>query len=131
MTHQEIIQADAQRGGDRTDWRETYATLMELQKQPQYRMLQANNSLFLYENRGDGSAFVWMFTADDVKELEASGDEFFKAMKVIGFKRIMFNTNRTFILKYLKMRGMKYTSDTAGPVDPISGSPMTSVTVEI
>ena len=85
-----------------------YAGLsMAVQQDPKVRVMRANNTLFVYYNLGNGQVEILMETADNPRTLVESLRDFFKAMKIVGFKSGKFGVENPQILKAIEMAGGK------------------------
>ena len=95
--------------GSRQDPNRIHAAMASLvKKDPNFRVMRANNSLFSYYNLGNGNVDIAMDTADTPKDLVKSIKEFAKAMKIAGFKRGRFSMQNPQIEKVLKMVNLPY-----------------------
>jgi hypothetical protein len=128
MSEQDIIKSEIETNGSGANWENVYKRVFALTQTPDYRVLRANNSLFLIHNEKNGRASVFMFNADDVKDMPKSIAEFAKAMKAANFKTVTFNTIRPAILRLLKSAGINYKST---PSRPEPGTNMPSIFVEM
>jgi hypothetical protein len=72
---------------------------------PNFRIMRANNSLFLYRNQGNGEAKIMLETADDPRKLVESFKEFSQAMKKANFKTLKFDVSNPDIVRVIKMAG--------------------------
>jgi hypothetical protein len=75
---------------------------------PKIRVLRSHNTLFIYENIGNGSVQFVMETADNPRDLVTAIKEAAHAMKVAGFHSGRFNLENPRILKALDMAGLSY-----------------------
>lgn len=101
--------------GDKKEAIRTYNALAELvMNDPDFRVMRANNTLFMYNNNKDKSADIAMETADSPRQLIESIKEFRKAMKIAGFKTGNFEIDNPQILKVLKMAGIEITTKPSG-----------------
>ena len=95
--------------GSRQDPNKIYAAMASLvKKDPNFRVMRANNSLFSYYNLGNGSVDIALDTADTPRDLVKSIKEFAKAMKIAGFKKGRFSMQNPQIEKVLKMVNLPY-----------------------
>jgi hypothetical protein len=83
---------------------------------PDFRVMRANNTLFIYNNNRDGSVDITMDTADSPRELVDSIKQFKEAMKVAGFKTGKFDIDNPQIMKVLKMAGINIRTQPSGTV---------------
>jgi len=96
-------------GGSRQDPNKIHAAMASLvKKDPNFRVMRANNSLFSYYNLGNGNVDIAMDTADTPRDLVKSIKEFAKAMKIAGFKKGRFSMQNPQIEKVLKMVNLPY-----------------------
>jgi hypothetical protein len=127
---EEIIKTEIENNNSGGDWKQVFSRVTDLVQYPEYRVLRANNSLFLIHNEGNGRASVYMFNADTVSDMPKSMLDFTKAMKAAKFHTISFNTVRPAVLRLLKSAGINFKSTPSGP-EPKTGMPSIYVEVEI
>lgn len=72
---------------------------------PNFRIMRANNSLFVYRNQGNGMAKVMLETADDPRKMVDSFKQFAQAMKKANFKTLKFDISNPDIVRVIKMAG--------------------------
>ena len=95
--------------GSRQDPKRIHAAMASLvKKDPKFRVMRANNSLFSYYNLGNGNVDVALDTADTPRDLVKSVKQFAQAMKVAKFKKGRFDISNPQIEKVLKMAGLQY-----------------------
>jgi len=95
--------------GSKQDPNKVHTAMANLvKKDPMFRVMRANNSLFSYYNLGNGSVDIALDTADTPRDLVKSIKEFAQAMKVAGFKRGRFSIQNPQIEKVLKMVNLPY-----------------------
>jgi len=95
--------------GSRQDPNKVHTAMANLvKKDPNFRIMRANNSLFSYYNLGNGNVDVALDTADTPRDLVKSIKEFVQAMKVAGFKKGRFSMQNPQMEKILKMMGLQY-----------------------
>ena len=128
MSVQDIVRTEIENNGSNANWEDVYKRVYALIQAPQYRILRANNSLFLIYNAGQGNASVYMFNADKVQDMPKSIMEFFNAMKKANFKKVGFNTVRPAVLRLLKSAGINFKST---PSEPEPGTNQPSIHVEV
>jgi len=103
--------------GDRAQAIKLYNTFADLvTADPDFRVMRANNTLFIYNNNKDGSVDIAMETADSPRALVESIKEFRKAMKIAGFKTGKFDIDNPQIMKVLKMAGIDIKTQPSGTV---------------
>lgn len=103
--------------GDRSQAIKLYNTFADLvATDPDFRVMRANNTLFIYNNNRDGSVDITMDTADSPRTLVESIKEFRQAMKVAGFKTGRFDIDNPQIMKVLKMAGIDIKTQPSGTV---------------
>jgi len=108
--------------GSRQDPKRIHAAMASLvKKDPKFRVMRANNSLFSYYNLGNGNVDVALDTADTPRDLVKSVKQFAQAMKVAKFKRGRFDISNPQIEKVLKMAGLQY------KLMPVPGGQMAAV----
>ena len=95
--------------GSKQDPNKVHTAMANLvKKDPMFRVMRANNSLFSYYNLGNGSVDIALDTADTPRDLVKSIKEFAKAMKIAGFKKGRFSMQNPQIEKVLKMVNLPY-----------------------
>lgn len=103
--------------GSREQAIKTYNGFADLvNKDKDFRVMRANNTLFAYNNNRDGSVDVAMETADNPRELIDSLKQFAEAMKVAGFKVGKFEIDNPQIIKALRAAGLETTTQPSGTV---------------
>jgi len=103
--------------GDRAQAIKLYNTFADLvTTDPDFRVMRANNTLFIYNNNKDGSVDIAMETADSPRALVESIKEFRQAMKMSGFKTGKFDIDNPQIMKVLKMAGIDIKTQPSGTV---------------
>jgi hypothetical protein len=127
---EEIIKTEIENNNSGADWQQVFSRIIALVQSPEYRVLRANNSLFLIHNDGNGKASVYMFNADSVGDMPKSMLDFTKAMKAANFRTITFNTVRPAVLRLLKSAGLNFKTTPSGP-EPQTGMPSIYVEVEL
>jgi len=109
-----------------------YNTLADLViGDPDFRVMRANNSLFMYNNNRDGSVDLAMETADGPRELVDSIKQFANAMKIAGFKRGRFEIDNPQIIKAMKMAGLQVTTQPSNAIGPDGMTPTMIGTAEV
>lgn len=109
----EILEYSAD--GDKELAIRTYNKLTQLvNNDPNFRIMRANNSLFLYNNLRDGSVSLSLETADSPRVLIESIQSFWKAMKIAGFKTAFFGIDNPQIIKAAKMAGINIKTEPSG-----------------
>ena len=92
-----------------------YNALAQLvETDPNFRVMRANNTLFIYNNNKDGSVDILMETADSPRGLVESIKDFGKAMKIAGFKTGKFDISNPQIIKAIQMAGLKVNMKSTG-----------------
>ena len=83
-----------------------YAKLADsVNNNPNLRVIRANNSLFIYFNKGNGNVEIVLETIDTPRDLIDSISQFIKSMAKIGFKTGEFLVSNPQIIKAIKMAG--------------------------
>lgn len=110
----EIVERSVAKTGIETDPLRTYAALLEMIKQPNYRILRHNNSLLLIDNKFNGTADVMLFTADKQDRMVENIKEFLKALGVAGIKKITTVIPNLKFLEVLKKAKVDYKVENRG-----------------
>jgi hypothetical protein len=110
MKPYDIIKTDIEKFNLDLDPNQTYAKMLQMVQQPQYRVLRANDSLIFMENHKDGTADGMMFTADKPQKFVASLKIFNKAFKAAKIHTIAFGASGMAIEPLLKKAKIKFDS---------------------
>jgi len=87
----------------------------KVRSDPSFRVMRANNTLFMYQNLGNGMMdVVSMETADRPREFMDSVQQFTQAGKKAGFTRAKFLIHNPQVAKAMQMAGLKYKIDAQG-----------------
>jgi len=109
LTTEEILQKSLHgTGQDPVALQESLA--QSIKTNPNIRVLRSHNTLFIYENLGNGTVQFVMETADNPRDLVAAIKDAAHAMKVAGFHYGRFELENPRILKALDMAGLSYSS---------------------
>jgi hypothetical protein len=82
---------------------------------PSFRVMRANNTLFMYTNMGNGMMdVVAMQSADNPRDFMNSIKEFTEAGKKSGFTRAKFLIHNPQVAKAMQMIGLKYKIEAQG-----------------
>jgi hypothetical protein len=95
------------------DWKQMYATLVELVKKPEYRVLQSNNSLLLAKNIKTGNVLAFLLSADPPEDMPNNLNEFFTALKKLNVKRVVIQTPDHQLAKFVGLTKFKFTKTSA------------------
>lgn len=110
----EIVERSVAKTGIKTDALRTYAALLEMVKQPNYRILRHNNSLLLIDNKGNNTADVMLFTADNQDRMVDNIKQFLKALEIAGIVKITTVIPNTKFLEVLKKAKVNYKVENRG-----------------
>lgn len=102
----EIFEIDAQRLG--TDWKQAYVQLSQAIQNGTMRVMRYGNTLFIYEILGQGQAEVHMATADDAKGILKALVDFFKAMKIAGFQKLLTDIENPQMFRLFDLAKVNY-----------------------
>lgn len=91
-TQQEIVEAEIKARGQGNDWRVAYLMISRLINKPDWRLFRSNDTIFLMHNYRDPEKTVefYIYNGDTEKELKGNLKDFFKALKISGFKVALF-----------------------------------------
>ena len=117
-----------ERGGDPVAFNNELAYLVK--SSPNFRVMRANNSLFTYINNKDGTAQVYLETADTPRDLVDSIRQFGLGMKKAGFKTGKFDVQNPLILKAVKMAGIPVSLQSTNMVSPDGQTPLMQAVME-
>jgi hypothetical protein len=129
MSTQDIIRTEFEHNGAGMDWKQVYLNLIELTKQPKYRILRSGNSLLVVRNDGNGDAYVLMASADKPLDMIKHITEFFTALQKAHYRKVSFDTPRPAITRLVKATGFKFTATSSPTPDPTTGR--TSIHIEV
>jgi len=129
MSTQDIVRTEFENNGTGMDWKQIYANIHSLIKQPKYRILRAGNSLLVVRNDGGGNAYVLMASADRPADMAKNMKEFLQALKKANYKKISFDTPRPAIIKLIQSTGFNVQSNMGKAPEPKTGKP--SIHVEV
>lgn len=110
MEPYDIIKEDIEKFGLDMDADKVYGALLEMVKQPKYRIIRANNTLLLLENKGDGSANGHIFTADGPQTFVKTLMQLEKALLACKFHTMTFPSSGMAIEPLLKRAKLQYTT---------------------
>jgi hypothetical protein len=104
----EIIKQDIEKFNLGLDPRHTYATILEMIKKPEFRVLRANNTIMVIHNHGDGTGDAMMFTADKPQMFVKSLRHFNRGLKVAKYHQMTFTSSGIAIEPLMKRAGLQY-----------------------
>ena len=110
----EIVERSVAKTGIKTDPLRTYAALLEMVKQPNYRILRNNNSLLLINNKGNQTADVMLFTADKQDRMVENIKQFLKALEVAGIVQVTTVVPNLKFIEILKKAKINYKVENRG-----------------
>jgi hypothetical protein len=108
MQPYDIIKKDIEIFNLKLNPNNVYAAILEMVKQPNHRVVRANNTLLVIDNLGHGIANAVIFTADGFQTFVESIQQLAAGMKAGGFKKVTIPSSGTIIEKLLKRSGLKY-----------------------
>ena len=114
LSTEELLQPLAEEMGK--DVKELISALgQKVQNDSTFRIMRANNTLFMYTNMGNGMMdVVAMQSADNPREFMNSIKEFTEAGKKAGFTRAKFLIHNPQVAKAMQMIGLKYKIEAQG-----------------
>lgn len=107
MSTQDIVRQSIERTQPGVDWEEVYAYMYHGLQSPHFRLLRRRNSLLFFQVTPPVARNLHLFTVDDQKELKASMQEFFKALKIAGYKKGVGEVENPTILRLMRMAGIE------------------------
>jgi hypothetical protein len=107
MSGQDIVKQSVERMSPGEDWEDVYAHLYAGLQTPHFRMLRRRDSLLFFQVTPPVASNVHLFTTDDQTELKVSLNEFFKALKIAGYKKVTGEVENPAILRLIRMSGIK------------------------
>jgi len=102
LTNQEIIKNSKEVKGSDMPWEEVYTSLIEMVKTNKYRVFRSGNVLFLVKLLGNDEIQMYVFNADSDKNFYRAFKDFMQAIKKIGFKKLIGETEDLQLLKWLQ-----------------------------
>jgi hypothetical protein len=105
FTTEEILAKALQGTGDDPVQLQDYLA-NEVNTNPNFRIIRANNTLFFYINQGQGNVFIMTETADTPRDLVDAIKQFVHAMKIAGFKTGSFKIDNPQMIRVYKMAGI-------------------------
>lgn len=108
MTIQEIVKHDCEKTG--VSFETVYVNLHNAIENNTARVFRSGNTLFTSEIQKPKVSEVHLFTADNANQLVKALKEFFAAMKVAGFVKLITNTDNDSLLILLKRTNVNFTS---------------------
>jgi len=108
MTPFEIIQKDIELYKVPLDPYQTYATILKMVENPNYRALRHNDTIMVLQNNGDHTGEGMIFTADTPKEFIKTMRFMYKALHTVGYKKVIFASTGMNIRPLLKRSGINY-----------------------
>jgi hypothetical protein len=106
----DIIRTELEAQKSKTSPEKMYMALVKLSKTPNIRILRANNSMMVLNNKMDGTGEGQVFIADKPEKMVESFKQFHDALVKAGLKKVSFTTTRPGVLKILKSAGLNFTS---------------------
>jgi hypothetical protein len=107
MSTQDIVQQSMERTEPGVDWEEVYAYMYHGLQSPNFRMIRRRNSLLFFQVTPPVARNMHLFTTDDQEELKISIKEFFKVLKIAGYKKGVGEVQNPAILRLMRMAGIK------------------------
>ena len=83
-------------------WEEVYTSLIKMVKTNKYRIFRSGNVLFLIKLLGNDEIQMYVFNADSGKNFYRAFKDFMQAIKKIGFKKLIGETEDLQLLKWLQ-----------------------------
>jgi hypothetical protein len=110
MEAYDIIESDIKKFNLNMDPETTYSAIAHMVKQPQYRLIRANNTLLFMENKGNGTADGLIFTADGPQTFVKTLMQLEKALIACGIETMTFPSSGLAIEPLLKRAKINYTA---------------------
>jgi len=129
LTTEQILQK-ALEGTDKNPMQFQDALATAIKTDPKFRVLRSGNTLFIYYNMGNGTAFITMETADKPKDIVAAMADAAAAAKVAGFKLGITDIDNPQILKAMQMAKIKYTLQPGQGLMPDGATPRQQAMME-
>jgi len=103
MSTQDIVQQSMARTNPGEDWEKTYAYMYHGLQSPHFRLIRRRNSLLFFQVTPPVASHAHLFTADDQEEVKISLQEFVKALKIAGYKKITSKVKNPSIIRLIRM----------------------------
>ena len=103
-TEAEIIRTEVERSTPHKNWEDVVRLINKLDKN---RKVRFNNSLFVFTNRGQGTASFAMCNADSLDQMSDSLKKFFAFMEAKQFVKITCHSKRRAMLRMALKTGYK------------------------
>lgn len=100
--------------GSEQDPKVLYAALIKMTAQPNFRILRHNNSMLFFRNDGNGTVAATIFTADPQSKMVENVEQFTKALKLSGIKKLMIDIPNLKFLEVAKKAKLNYTVENRG-----------------
>jgi hypothetical protein len=107
MSTQDIVRISMERTQPGIDWEEVYAYMYHGIQSSKFRMLRRRDSLLFFQVTPPVARNMHLFTADDQSELKVSLQEFFKALKIAGYKKGVGEVENPATLRLMRMAGLE------------------------
>jgi hypothetical protein len=105
MTPQEIVQNSTEVKEMKTDWKKVYAALHASIESNKYRVMRHGNTLFWYRIDKPKVAQMYVFNADNYKNLFANTTMFAKAMHKAGYELVYGETQDMNMINLMRRIG--------------------------
>jgi len=129
LTTEQILQKSLEgTGQDPVQFQDMIANLVKTD--PKFRIMRSGNTLFFYENKGQGNVDIGMLTTDKPSDLVTAVKDVITAAKVAGGKTGTFEIERPEILRILQQAGAKYQIVPGQGVMPDGKTPAQKAIVE-
>lgn len=106
----DIIEHDIKKFNLNMDPETTYSAIAHMVKQPQYRLIRANNTVLFMDNKGNGTADGLIFTADGPQTFVKTLMQLEKALVIAGIRTMTFPSSGIAIEPLLKRAKINYTA---------------------
>jgi hypothetical protein len=103
-TEAEIIRTEVERSTPHKNWEDVFRLINKLDKN---RKVRFNNSIFVFTNRGHGTASFAMCNADSLDQMSNSLKKFFAFMEAKQFVKITCHSKRRAMLRMALKTGYK------------------------
>lgn len=107
MTPQEIVQNSTEVKEMKMDWKKVYATLYGSIESNKYRIMRHGNTLFWYRIDKPKVAQMYVFNADNYKNLFKNTTMFARAMHKAGYEYVYGETHDMNMINLMKRIGVE------------------------
>jgi hypothetical protein len=110
LSTQQIVYAGLKKEGMKAKPKDFHAAICNLLKQPNFRVLRADDSLLVINNQSNGVAEGIFLIADPKSKYLKTFNEFMVALKVSKFNKLKFKTKDKDLLEMVKKSKLQFST---------------------